>query len=199
MKIKIISSQSNPILNSIICLIIGIILLTNADVVLSFISVVIGSIILIAGIINTFIYYQKRKNNDPLANKTLTFSIVLLIIGIIFIFFNDIIETSIRFIVGAWILMSGISQLITAISFSRKSTSFISSLIVAIALIILSIYVIFTENLLLSSIGIIMIIYSIIEILGIIFNKKNSKPITPKPGETTLIIPEKSTPNKKKH
>lgn len=197
MKIEIITNQSKSLLSSIIFLIIGVILITNADIILSFISIVIGSILLISGIINIFIYAQRRKSNNPFANRSLFYSIVLILLGIIFIFFSDIIETSIRFILGGWILMSGIYQLITAISLSHKNTKFISSLIVAIALVILSIYVIFTENLLLSSIGIIMVIYSIIEIMGFIFNKRNCRTITPKPGETTLIIPEKNKKIKK--
>ena len=56
MKIEIITNQSKSLLSSIIFLIIGVILITNADIILSFISIVIGSILLISGIINIFIY-----------------------------------------------------------------------------------------------------------------------------------------------
>ena len=86
MKIEIITNQSKSLLSSIIFLIIGVILITNADIILSFISIVIGSILLISGIINIFIYAQRRKNNNPFANRSLFYSIALILLGIIFIF-----------------------------------------------------------------------------------------------------------------
>ena len=88
MKIEIITNQSKSLLSSIIFLIIGVILITNADIILSFISIVIGSILLISGIINIFIYAQRRKSNNPFANRSLFYSIVLILLGIIFIFFS---------------------------------------------------------------------------------------------------------------
>lgn len=192
MKIEISYDRNKSLLSAIIFLIVGVILLTNADIVLSFISVVIGSILLITGVIKTFLVYQNKKKAGYFDKSKLIKAVIFLIFGIIFIFFSGIIETSIRFIFGSWILFSGINQLINALSLTKNNNKFLSSLIISILLIILSVYVIFRENLLLNGVGIVMIIYSIIEITGFVFSKKGMKSEESKEGDVALIIPDKN-------
>ncbi len=191
MKIEVSFGKDESLLSSIIFLIVGVVLLTKGDVVLQFLSIVVGSILLIIGIIKAFLYYKRKKKIEPIARFSLVSAVAFMFFGIVFIFFSDFIETSIRYILGAWILFSGINTFINAISLSTKNTHFISSLIVSILLVILSIYVIFTENLIINSLGIIMIIYSVLEIGDFIFGKRKVKTYEPKEGETTLIIPDK--------
>ncbi len=197
MKIEVSFSKNESLLSSIIFLIVGVVLLTNADTVLKFISVVIGSALLIVGVIKVFLYYQRKKKYESGGSLGLIAAVAFVFFGIIFIFFSNFIETSIRYIFGAWILFSGVNTFINAISLSPKNTHFISSLIVSVLLIALSLYVIFSENLLLKGIGIVMIIYSAIEIVDFIIGKREVKTYEPKEGETTLIVPnKKDTKNK---
>jgi len=61
---------------------------------------------------------------------------------------------------------------------------------------IVGIYTIIIGDVILSSIGIIMMIYATIEIIGYIFYTKDTmKP--EEPGTTTLIVPEEDNDNKK--
>ncbi|MDE5888632.1 MAG: DUF308 domain-containing protein [Bacilli bacterium] len=188
--IKSYSSQSS-LLSSIFFFILGAILFTSADKVMSVISISLGILIAVSGIIELIIFYIKLKQYDPFKNKYLAFGIISLLIACIFIFFSNIVEQFIRFIIGAWILFTGIIRFINVLSMNSKSKKFIPLLIVSILLMIVGIYTIVIGDVILSSIGFIMMIYAVIEIIGYIFYTKDT--ITPEePGTTTLIIPEEN-------
>lgn len=198
--IKSYSSQSS-LLSSIFFFILGAILFTSADKVMSVLSIALGILIAVSGIIELIMYYIKLKHDDPFRNKFLALGIVSLIIACIFIFFSNIIEQFIRFIIGAWILFTGIIRFINVLSMSSKNRKFLPLLIVAILLMIVGVYTIVIGDVILSSIGIIMMIYAVIEIAGYIFYTKDNA-VPEEPGTTTLIIPEESEveePSKKKN
>ncbi len=194
-KIKSYSSQSS-LINSIIFFILGAILFTSAEKVMSILSISIGIILAVVSIIEFIIFFTHLHNDDFKKNKYLAYGIVTLIIAIIFIFWSSIIEQFIRFIIGAWILFSGIIRFINVLSINPKSRKFLPLLIVSILLMIVGIYTIIIGDVILSSIGIIMMIYATIEIIGYIFYTKDTmKP--EEPGTTTLIVPEEDNDNKK--
>ena len=188
--IKSYSSQSS-LLSSIFFFILGAILFTSADKVMSVLSITLGILIAVSGIIEIIMYCIKLKHDEPFRNKFLALGIVSLIIACIFIFFSSIIEQFIRFIIGAWILFTGIIRFINVLSMSSKSRKFLPLLIVAILLMIVGVYTIVIGDVILSSIGIIMMIYAVIEIAGYIFYTKDNA-VPEEPGTTTLIIPEES-------
>lgn len=191
-KVKSYSSQSS-LISSIIFIIIGGVLITYADNIKTFISIVIGTLLATISVISLVIYYLSRRKEDSIPNKKcLVYGVVLLVLAIIFIFFSGIVEQFIKFIVGGWILFSGIIRLINTLSMSTKNTKFLPLLIVAILLIIVGIYTI-VGNLfsdILKSVGLIMIIYSIIEIAGYIFYTKDNQE-KEEEGTTSYIIKEK--------
>lgn len=189
-KIKSYSSQSS-LISSIIFFILGAILLTSADKVISFISIAIGIILAVTGLINLIIYIHHVKNELPASKSLIATSVITLIFAVIFIFFSSIVEQFIRFIIGAWILLTGITRFINVLSISPKSRKFIPLLVVSILLMIVGVYTIVVGNIILSTIGLIMMIYAAIEIAGYIFYTKDT--ITPEePGTTTLIVPEET-------
>ena len=191
MEIKIKSySQQSSLISSILFFILGAILFTSADKVIKTISLVIGIFLAASAVISLVIYFfQSRKENASPHKGNLIFAIITLILAIIFIFFSGIVEQFIRFIVGAWILFTGIIRLINVLSMNKKSIKFIELLIVAILLIIVGIYTIVVGDVILSTIGIIMMIYAAIEIIGyVLYSKDQIEP--EEPGTTTLIVPE---------
>ena len=104
-----------------------------------------------------------------------------------FLFFSETVEKIIRIVVGFWILFSGITKLINALKITNKNKKFISLIIVSLLLIIIGIYTIVIGDVLLSSIGIILMIYSALDIIGYIFYSKDSEEIVEINKETTLI------------
>ena len=184
MSFKMYSSQSS-LIGSIIFLCIGGILFTNANIVLDVIAIVLGVILAVLGVINLIQY----GNNSKVGAETkynLIVGIICLIVAIIFILFHDVVEQFIRFIIGGWILFSGITRLVSALSEDIKSRKAISLLIVSFALIAIGIYTIIKEGIFLSTVGLIMMIYSIVEIVGYVFYSKEEIKET-----TTIIEPEK--------
>lgn len=187
-KIKSYSSQSS-LISSIFFFILGAILFTSADKVVSFISIGIGIILAVIGIFNLVIYFINVKKENIVKKSTIVISIITLAFAFIFIFFSNVVEQFIRFIIGAWILLTGITRLINVLAMSPKNKKFLPLLIVSILLMIVGIYTIVISNIFLSTIGIIMMIYAAIEIIGYIFYTKDN--VTPEePGTTTLIVPE---------
>ena len=187
-KVKSYSTQSS-LISSIIFFIIGAILFTNAEKVVSTTAFIIGIILATIGIVEGIVYIKKRKEgiNRPI---DLGRCIALIAISLVFIFASNIVEQLIRFIIGAWILFSGISRLISVLTFSNKNTKFLPLLIVSLLLIGIGIYTIVIGDVVLSTIGIIMMIYAAIDIIGYIFYTKDTL-AKEEPGATTLIIPDK--------
>ena len=197
-KIKSYSSQSS-LLSSILFFILGAILFTSADKLLNIISIIIGTLFATAATISLIIYFIRARKIDGIPKKgNLTFGIVSLILAIIFIFFSNIVEQVIRFIVGGWILLTGIMRLINVISMPKKDSKFIQLLVVAILLIFIGIYTIVVEIFGLDIIGIIMMAYAGIEIVGYILYSKDKPEQEEKEGTTTLLVPEDTTEDDKK-
>lgn len=195
-KIKSYSSQSS-LIESIIFFIVGAILFSSADAILSFVSIGVGIILAIYAIVEIVIYFVGIHNQIyPPRTSHLIRGIISIIFAVIFIFFSNIVEQSIRFIVGAWILLTGITRLINALSMNKKNTKFWPLLIVSLLIIGIGIYTIVKGDIILTTIGIIMMIYSAIEIIGYIFYSKDT--IKPEEeGTETLIIPESENNPKK--
>ncbi len=169
MKVINVVNFSSNLITSIISLIVGVILFTRPDLVTIAISYILGSLLVVYGIGKIIFYsYEKGKDtNTP--TKLLVSGILIVIFGFICIFGSNIIEHIIRFLIGGFILLSGINRLIKVINVTdKKDSRFIASLIISILLIIIGLYVIFVSNLFFSYLGVILIIYSIIEIINYI-------------------------------
>ena len=187
-KIKSYSSQSS-LLSSILFFILGAILFTSADKLLNILSIIIGTLFATAATISLIIYFIQSRNNNP-KKGNLTFGIVALVLAIIFIFFSNVLEQAIRFVVGGWILLTGIMRLINVLSMPKKDSKFLQLLIVAALLIFIGIYTIVVELFGLDIIGIIMMVYAAIEIVGYILYSKDKPEQEEKEGTTTLLVPE---------
>lgn len=184
MRIKINEYESqSSLISSIIFFILGGILFSQADKVIDVISIGAGILIAIVAIIILTIYsFNKESKRTSLAS-----GIVLLIIAFIFICFHSIVEQFIRFIIGGWILFTGIIRLINALSINFKDRKFFPLLLVSFCLIGVGIYTIVKGNIILSSVGLIMMVYAAIEIVGFIFYSKNKEETTT---STSIIISE---------
>ncbi len=201
MKVINVVNFSSNLITSIISLIIGVILFSRPDLVTIAISYVLGTLLIICGIGKIIFYsYQKGKDTNT-STGMLVSGIVLIFFGLMCIFFSNIIEQIIRFIIGGFILLSGINRLIKAINVeNKKDYRFIASIIVSLILIFIGIYVIFISNLVFSSLGIILIIYSVIEIINYIIMASNSNVVLEKTSDSklkTIEVKEKKN-NKKK-
>ena len=88
-------------------------------------------------------------------------------------FCNGIIEFVIRLIMGGFILANGLNKLIVALNSRTTNDKWQGLLAVAIILIIVGLYVILKNNIVFSTIGIALIIYSSIDLISYIMYPKN--------------------------
>lgn len=168
---KIQYKNNSQLITSIIFLIIGIILFTNPGGIVKFISTIIGSILIIIGIYNLLSYNKALKNLNIEIKSKLVSGIILIILGTISIVCRGAIENVLRFILGGWVIYSGVLRLIDAVNY-KNNDNFIIRLIISIFMIIFGLYIVLKTNLIFSMIGLCIIIYSIIEILNFIFYRK---------------------------
>jgi len=178
MKINV-KSYSNIIslISSILFLILGAIMFTKPEAIILFISYVIGGLMIVIGSFKCIKNYLEVKKDNSTSSSEMIMGIVLIVIGIIFIFLANVIEALVRLVIGGWILFSGINRLINALHLNKKSHRFIVFLILSILLIGTGLYTILEANLAFQTIGIVLMAYSFIEIFGYIFNRKDAEPI----------------------
>ena len=169
-------------------IILGAVLFTSADKVITTLSKFIGVIFAIMAIGSYIVlFFQIKKSNVQKGN--VIFGLISTALAIIFIFFSGLIEKVIRYLIGAWIVYTGIMRLIDALFMKKNNPKHISLLIVSLLLIAVGIYTILFGDVIITSLGVIMMIYAVIEAIGFILYSKDSKD-NDEPGSTTLIIPE---------
>ena len=183
-------STKSSLISSIIFFIVGAILTAYSERIMSTTYRIIGVTFLIItiGLIVSLII--RRKKEQPIYANRIGLAIITFILSILFFFFHSIIDEAIRFLVGAWILFSGVTRLITALRTDHKASRFIAMLIVSLLLIVLGFFTIIKNGILLWVVGIIIMIYSAIEIIGYIFYSKDNSNLDDE-DETTLLIPQK--------
>lgn len=159
--------------SSVIFMIFGIILFIYPKGIFEFISIIIGLCLFLYGFFQISLYLK----NKILFKYNLLFGLFPLIIGILLIFDANVITTFLPFLIGIFILSTGIKKLQLALSLkNEKIIGWKQMLIVSILILIIALMLIlnpikgalFATRLL----GLIIIIYSIIDISCGIFIKK---------------------------
>lgn len=159
---------------SIIFFILGAIIFTKPEIIILFISYVIGGIFALIGIFKCIKNYLDIKKDNTISSKEMVTGIIFVVLGIVFILLAGVIEALVRLVIGGWILFSGINRLINTLSIPNKKNNFITYLILSFLLIGVGLYTILESNLAFKTIGLVLMIYSVIEIIGYIFNKKTN-------------------------
>ena len=156
------SKKDTNLFTSILFLVVGILLFSNPGGVVKFITYIVGILFIIMGIGKIVSYYQMIRKLNVNNTSDFILGIVAVILGIIIIFCSSAIEFVIRLVMGGWILYSGVVKLIYSLNLrDLKVDSWLYVLIVSIIMIICGLYVIVKSNLVFSTIGLILIIYSI--------------------------------------
>lgn len=157
------------VLTAILFLILGIILFQNPGGVVKFITYIFGGIFLFIGMIS-FIQYWKREEKNALSSELYS-GIISVLIGIIVMFCAGAIEFALRLITGVWILCRAFLSLRYALWLrDLKDPSWIVHSIFSFFLLVIALYVIVKSNLVLSSIGLVLILYAVIELINVIYD-----------------------------
>ena len=161
---------------------------TKPEFIVLVFSYVMGGLIILFGIYYCIKNYVEIKNNKETSSKDMIVGITLVVVGLIFIFLANVIEALVRLIIGGYILFIGITRFVNSL-YMKKDTRFFVSLGLSLLLIAGGLYTILEANLAFQTIVIVIMAYSVIEIIGFIFNHDNNEVIV---SEKVLIEEKKS-------
>ena len=155
----------------IIFLVIGLLLFINPGRITEFVSYIFGGVFLALGIAK---YVRDAKRVDKTSGDTF-YSIMMVILGIIFIFFSGTIEFLIRLAIGIWIIANALNSIAIGanlVKIDKKSTV---TLIIGFILLVIGLYTIFVSNLILSTVGLIIAIYAVLEIINYFYIQSKNR------------------------
>ena len=155
---------------SLIFVLFGIMLIARPEAIESVISILLGAILIVIGVLKVIDYYSNGKQD----NYLLAVAVVMVLVGIIFMFCSNIILSVFRILIAIWIIYSGILNLQTAIVWKDyKSKLWLLTLLLAIATIIVGIYILVNTGAVLQTIGVAILVYGLVDIIeSFIFIKK---------------------------
>lgn len=162
----------SEVLMSVCVLILGICLAVWADKVTKLVSILLGCLAVIYGI-SAFVSYFSNK--EKLFNDNMEFivGIVVLVIGGILIFKVDFLKELVSFVIGIYILLSSALRLFETIKLGKKlnskmTTNVILSIIGIIIGILCITFKFLFPDMIVTYIGILLIIYSVITIANLL-------------------------------
>ena len=158
------------IIESIIFAILGAILIAKPEETVKAISYILGAGLIITGAYKIFTYIQE-KGKDDLYNYQLIYGVMAIVIGLVAIIYSSTIGTIFRIIIGMWIIYSAVVRASSALKLKTlKSNIWLYTLIIAIAMFICGLYIVLNEGTIIVTIGILMIVYAVMDIIeNIIF------------------------------
>jgi uncharacterized membrane protein HdeD (DUF308 family) len=166
---KKVRKFSMPIYMNVVLLALGIALVIWADKVTSLISIIIGATFLVLAAYN-LIAYLRVENRDMKEMPKLISAIALGIAGGFLIIQNGLIKEVISIVVGIFLLVESIFRLQDALESKKTNPNYKNPLILSIVGIVLGMLCIFGKiiipDLMLQVFGIILIIFSIVDMTG---------------------------------
>jgi uncharacterized membrane protein HdeD (DUF308 family) len=168
---KILKKASwSDIIISLVFVIFGFLLAYHPEQIASAISIILGGIFVAFGIFKIVEYNSNGKTDTYL----LGIGAVAILAGIVIMFCSNVIMSIFRIIIGVWIIYTGIMNLHTvSVWKDYKSRLWLITLLGAIANIIAGIYVLANTGAILQTIGVVIIVYGVIDIIDrVIFIRK---------------------------
>ena len=173
MRVEVKSYNNNSsLVSAILFFILGAIMFTNPDTMVIVISRILGGILILFGLYSCIKNYILVRQNTQVSAIPMVAGIFCMAIGSVFFFAAGFVEAMVRFVIGGWILLSGIMRFANAMQIDKKNNpKFFSLLIISLLLILAGLYTILEANLAFQTIGILLMIYAGLEIFGWLTNK----------------------------
>lgn len=155
---------------SIIFILFGALLIAKPNETVGAISIILGILFIAMGVLKLVEYYTSDAKEDWL----LTVALISVILGIIILFASDAILSVFRVIVGIWIIATGIMDLQTTLVWKEvKSPYWTAAVVLSIFMMFAGIIILVNKNILFTTMGIIIVIYGVLDIIDrFIFMKK---------------------------
>jgi len=160
------SNGKMSLVSSLVFFILGVIIFLNPETVVLFVSYCLGGLLIGLGLYKTVNYYIQDKRLGIVNRNELAFGITAIVLGIVFIFLAGAIELLLRFVVGGWLVIAGLSKLAKTFYTTDRDSKFYALIVVGVILIGIGLYIILVSNLALSIIGLFMMIYGLIDFVS---------------------------------
>jgi len=168
----------NNLIYALLFLVLGIILITSTDDLVGMISKVIGSILIIFGIVKLVVYIYMKGKLGEYKTSELIIGLLIIGLGVLLILYASTLSFVIRIVFGIWALFAGVNRIIFAIYMkSINRVGFRMYLITSLIMVLVGILLI--SGLLDQMIGLLIIIYAITEIVDYIYYKSTNKDYMP--------------------
>ena len=165
------------ILESVIFAILGIILVWKPTDTVKAISYILGAIFIIIGI-SKIVNYFLAKGKYDFYNYDLIFGLMAIVIGIVTIVYTDTIGAIFRIIIGIWIIYSSLIRINLSFKLHAMNLNvWLYSLLLAIAMFMCGLFILMNSGSVVMTIGIYMIVYSVIDIIENLIFIRNVKEI----------------------
>ena len=161
------------VISSIMFLIFGLLLIFQTENLIKTISIVIGSLLLVIGVF-PIVNYFKNRNENIFSSAGLLYGIFSVVAGIIILIRKDFLTIIIPVLTGVWMIINSVNKIQIAMELrDRKIPSWLVSFIFAILILVggalLIINPINGAILLSRTIGILIVIYSVLDIIDSIY------------------------------
>lgn len=154
------------LISSIIFFILGLVIFLNPELFVKSISYGLGGLLILTGLYKSVNYYIQDKRLGIVNRNEIAFGITAIVLGIVFIFLASAIELLLRFIIGGWLIIRGISKITQTFFTTDRNSKFYALIIVGVILLLIGLYIILVSNLALSIIGLFMMIYGVIDFIS---------------------------------
>ena len=153
------------ILISLLFAILSIFLIANPDSTVKIVTTILGVVIIVIGVVK-LIMFMKSSEKDFLMNLNLFESVVAIILGISIIVFSGFVSALFRISIAIWIIYCAIERIYLSVYLKNASFNLWKIILVCgILVLICGIYILFNTGSIFSTIGIVMLIYSIFDIV----------------------------------
>lgn len=170
------------IVSSILLFLFGLLLVLNAEGFIKSISAIIGIVLLLIGIFPIVDYFRYRKDG-VLAGISFISGIFSVVCGLMFLLNENMLMILIPVFIGVWMIINGINKIQVAFEIrDNKEKSWVITFIFSIIIIIAGVYFIINPingaELVTNTLGIIICIYALLDIIDCILIKIKLKKVS---------------------
>ncbi len=159
-------SAWSAILESLITIVLGILLITWPDVVIKVATYVVGIFFIVKGAYQIINYFLVKGQNDFFNNNLLA-GVISVLIGLTLLLIGEEIASVFRIVIGIWMIYESLVRINTSIKLYAANVSVWKyTLIFALMMLVLGVFVTFYNGAVLTLIGWMMILAGLIGILG---------------------------------
>ena len=165
------------VITSIIFGIIGLIMIYHPETTMQFISTILGIFFIVVGVIKVINYFISKGNSTFFTND-IAWGLIAIILGLVTIVYSSTIESIFRIMVGIWIIYSGFTRF--SLSYRLKNVNeklWMIVLVLAVLMVIGGLYVTFYPGALIVTLGVIILIYAIMDLIESFIFMKNVKDV----------------------